>query len=156
MPARCPLHAIAAVVAATAGRVTLLLRSFCSERPKWAEMVPDRGSWNRAVIAAVEAVAIERRDDPHGSRFDSVGTIGPRFERALEVVAESSCAVGEQLSIDSNSICAHLHFVAGKCDAWFEKRRSAIGASPRGAILAGERDISCVSLRAELQKICGC
>src|ERR1700676_967875 len=152
--ARCPLHAVAAVVAATAARVTLLLRSFCSERPKWAEMVPNRGNWNRAVIAAVEAVGIERRDDPHGSRFDFVGAIGPRIERALEAAAESSCPVGKQLSIDSNPICAHLHFASGKCDAWFEKRRSAIGASPCSAILAGERDIGRVSLRAELNKFC--
>src|SRR5258707_2956074 len=137
-----------------AGRVTLLLRNFCSECPQRAEMVPDRGSRNRAVIAAVEAVAIDRRDDSDGSRYDSVGTIGPRLERALEVVAESSCAVGKQLSIDSNSICAHLHFVAGKCDAWFEKRRSAIRARPCGAILADERDIRRVSLRAELNKVC--
>src|SRR6266849_6243166 len=116
-------------------------------------MVPNRGNWNRAVIAAVEAVAIERRDDPHRSWFDFVGAIGPRIERALEVVAESSGAVGKQLSIDSNSIRADLYFVAGKCDAWFEKRRSAIGASPRGAILAAEGDGGRVSLRAKLHKV---
>ena len=150
----CPLHAVAAVVAATAGRVALLLRNFCSERPKWAEMMPNRGIWNRAVVAAVEAVTIERRDDPHGSGFDFVSAIGPRIKRALEVVAESSCAVGKQLSIDSNSICAHLHFVAGKCDARFEKRRSAIGASPCGAILADKGDIGRFPSRAELNKVC--
>src|SRR5208283_2316034 len=116
-------------------------------------MVANRGSWNRAVIAAVEAVAIERRDDPHGSRFDFEDAIGPRIERALEVVAESSCAIGRQLSIDSNSICAHLHFVAGKCDAWFEKRRSAIGASPCGAILADKGDIGRFPLRAKLHEV---
>ena len=154
MAARCPLHAIAAVVAATAGSVTLLLRNFRSECPQRAEMVPNRGIWNGAVIAAVEAVAVERGDDPHGSRFDFVGAIGPRVERALQVVAESSRAVGKQLSIDSNSICAHLDFVAGKCDGWFEKRRSAIGASPCGAILTDEGDGGRCSLRAELHKVC--
>jgi len=117
-------------------------------------MVPNRGSWNRAVVSAVEAVAIERRDDPHGSGFDFVSAIGPRIERPLEVVAESSCAVGQQLSIDSNSIRADLHFVAGKRDGWFEKRGSAIGANPRGAILAAEGDRGRVSLRAELHKVC--
>ena len=138
MVAKCPLHAVAAVVAATAGRVTLLLRSFCSERPKWAEMVADRGSWNRAVIAAVEAVAVERGDDPHGTRFDFVRAIGPGVEGPSHVVAESPGAVGKELSIDSNSICAHLDLVAGKCHSGFEKRRTAIGASPRGAILTAE------------------
>jgi hypothetical protein len=39
---RWPLQAIAAVVAATTGIVTLLLRNFCSERPQRAEMVPNR------------------------------------------------------------------------------------------------------------------
>src|SRR4029077_16338075 len=118
------------------------------------KMVPNRGIWNGAVVPAVEAVTVERRDDPHGSPFHFVGAIGPRIERPLKVVAESSRAVGKQLSIDSNSIRAHLYFVAGKCDTWFEKRRAAIGASSCGAILAGERDISCVSLRAELNKFC--
>src|SRR5271155_1127705 len=123
--AKWPLHAIAAVVAATLGRVTLLLRNFCSERPQRSEMVSNPGLWNGAVVAAVEAVAIERGDDPHGSRFDFVGAIGPRVEGTLQVVAETSCAVGKQLSIDSNSIRAYLDFVARKRDAGFEKRRSA-------------------------------
>src|SRR5208283_596880 len=105
-------------------------------RPQRAEMVPNRGLWNGTVIAAVETVAIERGDDPHGSRFDSVGAIGPRVQGALQVVSESSCAVWKQSSIDSNSIGAHLDLVAGKRDGGFEKRRSAIGASPCGAILA--------------------
>ena len=131
-----------------------MLRNFRSECPQRAEMVPNRGIWNGAVVPAVEAVTVERRDDPHGSPFDFVGAIRPRIERPLKVVAESSCAVGKQLSIDSNSICAHLDFVAGKCDAWFEKRRSAIRASPCGAILADERDIGRVSLRAEFKKYC--
>ena len=117
-------------------------------------MVPNRGIWNGAVVSAVEAVTVERRDDPHGSPFDFVGAIRPRIERPLKVVAESSCAVGKQLSIDSNSICAHLHFVAGKCDAWFEKRRSAIGTSACSAIFADEGDMGRVSLRAELNKFC--
>src|SRR5260370_24612538 len=134
--------------------MSLLLRNFCSECPQRTEMVPTRGIWNGAVVPAVEAVTVERRDDPHGSPFDFVGAIRPRIERPLKVVAESSCAVGKQLSIDSNSICAHLHFVAGKCDAWVEKRRSAIRASPCGAILADERDIVLVSLLAKLNKIC--
>jgi hypothetical protein len=154
MAARWPLHATAAVVPAMAGSVTLLLRDFRSECPQWAEMMPNRGLWNGAVIAAVEAVAVERGDDPHGSRFDSVGAIGPRVKGALQVVAESSRAVGKQLSIDSNSICAHLDVVAGKCDGGFEKRRSAVGASPRSAILAAEGDGGRSSLRTELHKIC--
>ena len=117
-------------------------------------MVPNRGIWNGAVVPAVEAVTVERRDDPHSSPFDFVGAIRPRIERPLKVVAESSRAVGKQLSIDSNSICAHLHFVSGKCDDWFEKRRSAIGASPCGAIFADKGDIGRFPLRAELNKVC--
>jgi len=154
MAARWPLQAAAAVVAAKAGSVTLLLRNFCSERPQWAEMVPNRGLWNGTVISAVETIAVERGDDPHGSRFDSVGAIGPRVKGALQVVAESSCAVGKQLSIDSNSICAYLDLVAGKRDGGLEERRSAIGASPRGAILTAEGDGGRGSLRAELHKVC--
>jgi hypothetical protein len=154
MAARWPLHAIAPVVAATAGRATLLLRNFCSKRPEWVEVVSDRRLWNGAVIAAVEAVAVERRDDPHSSRFDSVGAIGPRVKGALQVVAESSCAVGKQFSIDSNSICAHLDLVAGKRDSGLKKRCAAIGASPRSAILAAEGDGGRRSLGAELHKGC--
>ena len=154
MAARWPLHATAAVEPAMAGSVTLLLRNFRSECPQRAEMMPNRGLWNGAVIAAVEAVAVERGDNPHGSRFDFVGAIGPRVERPMQVVAESSCAVGKRLSIDSNSICAHLHFVSGKCDAWFEKRRSAIGASACGALFADKGDIGRFPLRAELNKVC--
>ena len=154
MAARWPLHATAAVVPAIAGSVTLLLRDFRSECPQWAEMMPNRGLRNGAVIAAVEAVAVERGDDPHGSRFDFVGAIWPRVKGALQVVAESSCAVGKELSIDSNSICAHLDLVAGKCDGGFEKRRSAIVASPRSAILPAKGDGCRFSLRTELDKIC--
>src|SRR5260221_3263424 len=154
MAARWPLHAIAAVAAATAGIVTLLVRSFRSERPQRAEMVSNRGLGNGAVISAVEAVAVERGDDPHGPRFDFVGAIGPGGKGALQVIAESSCAVGKQLSIDSNSICAHLDLVAWKRDGGFKKRRSAIGAGPRGAILAAERDGGRCSLRTELHKVC--
>src|SRR6266550_4728664 len=129
MAARWPLHATAAVEPAMAGRVTLLLRNFSSKRPQWAEMVPNRGLWNGAIIAAVEAVTVERGHDPHGSRFDSIGAIGPRIKGSLQVVAESTGAVGKELSIDSNSICAHLDLVAWKCDDGFEKRGSAIWAS---------------------------
>src|ERR1700724_4336884 len=154
MTARCPLHAIAPVAAATAESATLLLRNFRSECPQWAEMVSNRGLWNGAVIAAVEAVAVERGDDPQGSRFDSVGAIRPRVKGALQVVAESSRAVGKQLSINSNSICAHLDVVSGKCDGWFDKRRSAIGASPQSAILTAEGNGCCHPLRTELDKIC--
>ena len=134
--------------------MTLLLRNFRSECPQWAKMVPNRGLWNGAVIAAVEAVAVERGDDPHGSRFDSVGAIGPRVKRALHVVTESACTVGKELSIDSNSISAHLDLVAGKRDGGLEKRRSAIGARPRRAILTAEGDGGRCSLRTELHKIC--
>jgi len=56
-------------------------------------------------------------------------------------------AVGKELSIDSNSICAHLDLVAGKRDSGFEQRRSAIGTSPSGAILTAEGDGGGVSLR---------
>ena len=154
MVPRWPLHAIAPDVAAIPGSVTLLLRNFRSKGPKRAEMVPNRGLWNGAVISAIEAVAVERGDDPHRSSFDFVGAIGPRVEGALQVVAESSRAVGKQLSIDSNSICAHFDLVAWKCDDGFEKRRSAIGASPRSPILAAERGNGCVSLGAELHKFC--
>src|SRR5437016_4880205 len=98
MAARYPLHAIAPVVAARAGSRTLLLRSFRSECPKWTEMVPNRRFWNGAVVAAVEAVAVERGHDPHGSRFDSVVAIGPRVEGPLQVVAESPGATGKELS----------------------------------------------------------
>src|ERR1700722_14679319 len=152
MAARWPLQATAAVVQAMAGSVTLLLRNFRSECPEWPEMMPNRGLWNGAVIAAVEAVAVERGDNPHSSRRDSVAAIGPRVKGALQVVTESSCAVGKQLSIDSNSICAHLDVVSGKCDRRFEKGRSAIGASPRSAILAAEGDGGRCSLRTELHK----
>jgi len=154
MAAMWPLHAVAAVMATTAGMIMLLLRNFRGERPQRAEMVSNPGLRNGAIVAAVETVAIERGDDPHGSRFDSVGATGPRVEGTLEVVVGSSCAVGKELSIDSNSICAYLHFVAGKRDGRFEKRRSAIRASPRGAILAAEGDRGRVSLRAELHKFC--
>ena len=154
MAARWPLQATAAVVAETAGSTTLLLRNFRSERPQWPEMMPNRGLWNGAVIAAVEAVAVERGDDPHGPRFDFVDAIGPGVKGTLPVVAESSCAVGKQLSIDSNSICAHLDVVSGKCDRRFEKGRSAIGASPRSAMLAADGDGGRCSLRTELHKIC--
>src|ERR1700686_3367884 len=116
MATRWPLHATAAAEPATAGSATLLLRDFRSERPQWAEMVPNRRFWNGAVIAAVEAVAVERGDHPDGPRSDFVGAIGPRVEGPLQVVAESTGAVGKELSIDSNSICAHLDFVAWKCD----------------------------------------
>jgi hypothetical protein len=154
MAARWPFHATAAVVPAIAGSAALLLRDFRSECPQWAEMMPNRGLWNGAVIAAVEAVAVERGDDPHSSRRDSVATIGPRVKGALQVVTESSCGVGKQLSIDSNSICVHLDVVSGKCDGGFEKRRSAIGASPRSAILTVEGDGCRCSLRTEFHKIC--
>jgi hypothetical protein len=154
MAARWPLHATAAVVPAMAGSVAVLRRDFRSECPQWAEMMANRGLRNGAVIAAVEAVAVERGDDPQGSRFDSVGAIRPRVKGALQVVAESSRAVGKELSIDSNSICAHLDLVAGKRDGGFEKRRSAIEANPRSAILAAEGDGGRCSLRTELHKIC--
>src|SRR5208283_3212754 len=154
MAARWPLQAIAAVVAATAGSVILLLRSFRSERPQWTEMVPNRGLWNGAVIAAVETVAVERGDDPQGSRLDSVDAVRPGVKRTLQVVAESSRAVGKQLSIDSNSIGAYLDLVARKRDGGFEKGRSAIGASSRSAILTVERDGCRCSLRAELHEVC--
>ena len=140
MAARWPLHATAAVVPAMAGSVALLLRDFRSECPQWAEMMPNRGLGNGAVIAAVEAVAVERGDDPHGSRFDFVGAVWPRVKGALQVVAESSCAVGKQLSIDSNSICVHLDLVAGKRDGWLKEGSSAIGASPRSTVLTAEGD----------------
>src|SRR6266853_597700 len=123
MVARWPLHATIPVVAARADSATLLLRNFRSECPKWTEMVPNRRFWNGAVIAAVEAVAVERGDDPHGPRFDFVGAIGPRVEGPSQVIAESTGTVGKELSIDSNSICAHLDLVAWKCDDRFEKRR---------------------------------
>jgi hypothetical protein len=154
MAAMWPLHATAAVVAATAGSATLLLRNFRSERPQWAEMMTNRGLWNGAIISAVEAVAVERGDDPRGPRFDFVGAIGPGVKRTLQVVAESSSAVGKQLSIDSDSIYAYLDLVAGKRDGWLEKRRSAIGASPRSAVLTAEGDGGRSSLRAELHKVC--
>ena len=154
MAAMCPFHASAPVMAATAGIVTLLLRNFRGKRPQRAEMVPNRGLWNGAVIAAVEAVAVERGDDPNSPRFDLVGTIGPRVEGPLQVVAESTGAVGKELSIDSNSICAHLDLVAWKCDDGFEKRGSAIRASPRSAILTCEGNGCWRSLRTELDKIC--
>jgi hypothetical protein len=154
MAAGWPLHATAAVEPAMAGSVTLLLRNFRSECPEWAEMMANRGLRNGAVIAAVEAVAVERGDDPHGSGRDSVAAIGPRVKGALQVVAESSRTVGKELSIDSNSICAHLDVVSGKCDGWFEKRRSAIGASPQSAILTAEGNGCCHPLRTELDKIC--
>src|SRR5882672_6311326 len=154
MVARWPLHAIAPVAAARAGSKTLLLTNFRSERPERTEMVPNRRFWNRTVIAAVEAVAVERGDDPDSSRFDFVGAIGPRVEGSLQVVTESTGAVGKELSIDSNSICAHLDVVAGKCDDGFEKRRSAIGASPQSAILTAEGNGCCRPLQTELDKIC--
>jgi hypothetical protein len=135
-----PFHATALVAAATMGKVTKLLRNFRSERPEWAETVPNRGLWNGAVIAAVEAVTVKRGDDPYCPRFDSVGAIGPRVKGTLQVVAESSCAVGKQLSIDSNSICAHLDLVARKRDDWLKKRRPSVGAGTRCAILATEGD----------------
>src|SRR5467141_4699423 len=103
MAARWPLQATAAVVAPTAEIGTLLLGNFRSQRPQRAEMVPNRGLWNGAVIAAVEAVAVERGDDPHGTRFDFVRAIGPGVEGQSQVVAESPGAVGDKLSIDSNS-----------------------------------------------------
>ena len=154
MAARWLLHANAAVVPAIAGSVMLLLRDLRIECPKWAEMMPNRGLWNGTVVAAVEAVAVERGDDPDGPRFDFVGAIGPRVEGPLQVVAESPGAVGEKLSIDSNSICAHLNSVAGKRHGGFEKRRSAIRASPPGAILSAEGNGRCRPLRTELDKIC--
>src|SRR5437016_502138 len=117
-------------------------------------MVPNRPFWNGAVIATIEAVDIERGDDPHGSRFNVVGATGPRVEGTLQVISESSCAVGKQSSIDSNSICAHLHQVARKCDGGFEKRCSAIRASPRSAILTAEGDGGRCSLRAKLHEVC--
>jgi len=116
----------------------LLLRNFRSERPQWPEMVSNRGLWNGAVIAAVEAVVVERGDDPHSSRFDFVGAIGPWVEGPLQVVAESRGAVGKQLSIDSNPICVHLDLVAGNRHGGFEKRCATIGASPRSAVLTAE------------------
>jgi hypothetical protein len=60
MAARWPLHATAAVEPAMAGSVKLLLRNFCIESPERAEMMPNRGFWNGAVIAAVETVTVER------------------------------------------------------------------------------------------------
>src|SRR5580704_6766294 len=154
MAARWPLHATAAVEPAIAGSVTLLLRNFRRECPEWAEMMANRGFRNGAVIAAVEAVAVKRGDDPHGSRFHFVCAVGPRVEGPLQVVAESTGAVGKELSIDSNSICAHLDLVAWKCDNGFEMRGSAIRASPRSAILTSEGNGCWRSLRTELDKIC--
>jgi hypothetical protein len=153
MAARWPLHATTAVVPAMAGSATLLLRNFRSECPQRAEMMANRGLRNGAIIAAVEAVAVERGDDPHGSRFDFVGAIWPRVKGTLQVVAESSRAVGKELFIDSNSICTHLDVVSGKCDGGFEKRRSAIGANPRRAILTAEGDGCRCPLRTELHKM---
>lgn len=46
------------------------------------------------------------------------------------MVAESACAVREQLIIDSNSIGVHLHLVAWKSDGGFEQGRSAVGEAP--------------------------
>jgi len=89
-----------------------------------------------AVVPAVEAVAVERRDDPHGSPFDFVAAIRPRIEAAVEGGRESSCAVGKQLSIDSIPFALTSTSSPGKATPGFEKRRSAIGASPCGAILA--------------------
>src|SRR5258707_14799983 len=109
----------AAVVAETAGSTTLLLRNFRSERPQWPEMVPNRGLWNGAVIAAVEAVAVEGGDDPHGPRVDFVSAIGPRVKGAVQGGAESYFGVGKQLSIDSNSIRVQLDLVAGKRGSGF-------------------------------------
>ena len=154
MTARWPLHAIAPVAAVTEGSATLLLRNFGSECPQWAEMVSNRGLWNGAVIAAVEAVVVERGDNPNGSRFDFVCAVGPRVEGSLQVVAESTCAVGKELSIDTNSICTYLDLVARKPNSGFEKRGSAIGASPRGAILTAEGNGCCSPLWTELDKIC--
>jgi hypothetical protein len=116
-------------------------------------MVPNRRFWNGAVIAAVEAVAVERGDNPDSSRFDLVGAIGPWVEGSLQVVTESTGAVGKELSIDSNSICGHLDLVAWKGDDGFEKRRSAIWASPHCAILTAERNGCCRRLRTKLDKI---
>jgi hypothetical protein len=153
MVARWPFHAITPVVAARAGSTTLLLTNFRSERPQRTEMVPNRRFWNGAVIAAVEAVAVERGDDPDSPGFDFVGAIGPRVEGPLQVVTESTGAVGKELSIDSNSICAHLDLVTWKCDDGFEERRSAIWASPRSAILTAEGNGCCRRLRTKLDKI---
>ena len=116
----------------------LLLRNFRSERPQWPEMVPNRGRLNGTVIPAVKAIAVERGDAPHGTQFDFVRAIGPGVEGQSQVVAESPGAVGDELSIDSNSICAHLDLVAGNRHGGFEKGRSTIGASPCGAILTAE------------------
>jgi len=92
---------------------------------------------NGAVVPAVEAVAVERRDDPHGSPFDFVAAIRPRIRAAVEGGRGIVLRCWEAIVIDSNSICAHLHFVAGKGDAWFEKRRSAIGARPLRCDIGG-------------------
>src|SRR6267143_3792398 len=100
MAARWPFHAIAPVVAAIAGSAMLLLGNFRRERPQWAEMVPNRGLWNGAVIAAVEAVAVERGDDPHGTLFDFVRAIVPGVEGLLQVVSESPGAGGKEWSND--------------------------------------------------------
>jgi hypothetical protein len=141
-------------MAATAGMRALTLRSFRNKRPQWSEAVPNRGLRNGTIVAAVETVDVEGGDDPYGSWCHSIGAIGPRVERTLQVVPESPSTVWKHLAIDSNSIYAHLELIARKRDSGFEERRSAIGTSPRGPIMTAKGDGRRRSIGTKLDEVC--
>src|SRR5215831_9953428 len=141
-------------MAATAGMRALTLRSFRNKRPQWSEAVPNRGLRNGTVVAAVETVDVERGDDPYGSWCHSIGAVGPRVERTLQVVTESSRTVWKHLAIDSNSIYAHLELIARKRHSGFEQRRSAIGTNPGRPIMPAKGDGRRHSIGTKLNEVC--
>src|SRR5215469_2285255 len=141
-------------MAATAGIRALTLRSFRNKRPQWSEAVPNRGLRNGAKVAAVETVDVEGGDDPYGSWCHSIGAIGPRVERTLQVVPESPSTVWKHLAIDSNSIYAHLELIARKRHSGFEQRCSAIGTAPGGPIMPAKGNGRRRSIGTKLDEVC--
>jgi len=141
-------------MAATAGMRALTLRSFRNKCPEWSKTVPNRGLPNGTIVAAVETVDVEGGDDPYGSWCHSIGAIGPRVERTLQVVPESPCTVWKHLAIDSNSIYAHLELIARKRHSRFEQRCSAIGTNPGVPIVPAKGDDRRRSIGTKLNEVC--
>ena len=82
-----------------------------------------------AEVAAVEAPAVEARNDPEASRRHDVLAIGPRFERASAVIFKLAQAVGDEFPIDLNSMPCNLHSVAKNSGDRLQQRRASIGAA---------------------------
>ena len=65
-----------------------------------------------AEVPAVEAPAVEVRENPDVSGRDDVLAVRPGIERSSVVIFEVRCAIWDELPIDSNAIRCNLHAVA--------------------------------------------